>query len=294
MTAGGGKPTRILFVNGPSLGRGGDVESRNTRSALIRRLISEKRSRYRQEEEAKRGLLIAQRQAWDRHLASRWCACTETFIHQAHSQEERRGSLESRYGTRTSVAVLQTRNTEGTFFGMCRTCGGLRVANHTQGNTAPALSLSSVSGRADPFSSLDPNLAPDVDSLLQHGQWSFFLHVTPPAARITNSNTSSGHGHLAEFPPCRLRPEMLPFMGVDELGKQTGDLQHPMGRFVPSRRPAHQLRIQSSAGHPKPAVLQGASPEAAVRPCGRLHQRRIARWSHHGDFVSGCQRGKET
>ncbi|KAK9587189.1 hypothetical protein V6Z92_006116 [Aspergillus fumigatus] len=70
-------PTRrqfhpILFVNGPSLGRRGDAKSRNTRSALIRCRISEKRSTYRQEEEeeeSKREQLIAKRQARDRHLA---------------------------------------------------------------------------------------------------------------------------------------------------------------------------------------------------------------------------------
>lgn len=62
MTPRGGSK-QILFVDGPSLGRGGDAKSRNTRSALIRRLISEKRSTYRQEEEAKREQLIAQRQA---------------------------------------------------------------------------------------------------------------------------------------------------------------------------------------------------------------------------------------
>lgn len=67
------QPHPILFVNGPSLGRRGDAKSRNTRSALIRCRISEKRSTYRQEEEeeeeSKREQLIAKRQARDRHLA---------------------------------------------------------------------------------------------------------------------------------------------------------------------------------------------------------------------------------
>ncbi|KAF4262411.1 hypothetical protein CNMCM8057_001442 [Aspergillus fumigatus] len=55
------QPHPILFVNGPSLGRRGDAKSRNTRSALIRCRISEKRSTYRQEEEeeSKREQLIA-------------------------------------------------------------------------------------------------------------------------------------------------------------------------------------------------------------------------------------------
>lgn len=63
------QPHPILFVNGPSLGRRGDAKSRNTRSALIRCRISEKRSTYRQEEEeeSKREQLIAKRQARDRH-----------------------------------------------------------------------------------------------------------------------------------------------------------------------------------------------------------------------------------
>ncbi|KAH1302107.1 hypothetical protein KXV84_007351 [Aspergillus fumigatus] len=67
------QPHPILFVNGPLLGRRGDAKSRNTRSALIRCRISEKRSTYRQEEEeeeeSKREQLIAKRQARDRHLA---------------------------------------------------------------------------------------------------------------------------------------------------------------------------------------------------------------------------------
>ncbi|RHZ63604.1 uncharacterized protein CDV56_107578 [Aspergillus thermomutatus] len=176
MTPGSGKPQRILFVDGPSLGRGGDAKSRNTRSALIRRLISEKQSAYRQEEEAKREQLIAERQARDQHLAARWCTCTGTGRDPALGPEEGRGSPETQAtGTRTSVIVpqnqMQSSDGSGSLFQICGTCGGWRVSDQT----SPALSPGLATGRADPFSPVDPNLGPSVDDIFQHA----FMHLWP-------------------------------------------------------------------------------------------------------------------
>jgi hypothetical protein len=175
MTLQGGKPQPILFVDGPSLGRGGDAKSRNTRSALIRRRISEKRSTYRQEEEAKREQLIAERQTRDKHLADQGCTCRTV---RDQDQAQAHGSFEPQTtGTRTSVTVpqsqTQTQNSisDGTLFRICGTCGGVRVSNRAQGSTSPALSLSIVSSRVDPFSPVDVSVGPSVDDILHHG-WS--------------------------------------------------------------------------------------------------------------------------
>jgi hypothetical protein len=160
---------QILFVDGPSLGRGSDAKSRKTRSALIRRLISEKRSAYRQEEEAKREQLIAQRQAGEERSAARWCTCTGRV---PESQEVCGSSEAQTTGTGTSVTVPQSQsqagnsNSDGTLFRICGTCGGVLVSNQTQG-----MSLALVSGRVDPFSPVDANVGPSVDDILHHG-WS--------------------------------------------------------------------------------------------------------------------------
>ncbi|GFF51616.1 hypothetical protein IFM51744_07633 [Aspergillus udagawae] len=183
MTPRGGKPQQILFVDGPSLGRGGDANSRNTRSALIRRRISEKRSAYRQEEEAKREQLIAQRQTRDRHLAAQRCTCPGTARDQDQdqTQDQAQGSSEPQTtGPRTSVTLSQsqsqTRNSasDGTPFRICGTCGGVRVSNRPQGSTS-GLSLSLVSSRVDPFSPVDANVGPSVDDILHHA----FMNLWP-------------------------------------------------------------------------------------------------------------------
>ncbi|RHZ57071.1 hypothetical protein CDV55_105227 [Aspergillus turcosus] len=174
MTPRGGNK-QILFVDGPSLGRGGDAKSRSTRSALIRRLISEKRSTYRQEEEAKREQLVAQRQEREKRLAGRECTCTGTV------REEGRGSSETQTaGTRSSVTVPQSQsqtgnsNSDGTLFRICGTCGGVRVSKQTQDSTsAPSLCL--VSSRVDPFSPVDANVGPSVDDILHHA----FMNLWP-------------------------------------------------------------------------------------------------------------------
>ncbi|KAF7125591.1 hypothetical protein CNMCM5793_001830 [Aspergillus hiratsukae] len=174
MTPRGGNK-QILFVDGPSLGRGGDAKSRNTRSALIRRLISEKRSTYRQEEEAKREQLIAQRQAGEKQSAA-GCTCTETVRDQAEGREDCGSSETQNTGTRASVGVPQSQtqtgnsNGDGTVFRVCGTCGGVRVCNQPQG-----LSLSLVSGRVDPFSPVDANVGPSVDDILHHA----FMNLWP-------------------------------------------------------------------------------------------------------------------
>jgi hypothetical protein len=150
------KPPQFLFVDGPSLGRGGnggDSRARNTRSALIRRRISEKRTTYRQGEESKRQELISQRQEW------RGCSCRGTVRDQAQSQV-----------TGNKPMVSQTRNSDGTAAGICRNCGGFLVSHQARGTAAPALSLSPSTSRADPFASVDPSLRPGVDGLLQFGQ----------------------------------------------------------------------------------------------------------------------------
>ncbi|KAF4164736.1 hypothetical protein CNMCM6936_008789 [Aspergillus lentulus] len=179
MTPRGGKPQPILFVDGPSLGRGGDAKSRNTRSALIRRRISEKRSTYRQEEEAKREQLIAERQTRDRQLAHQGCTCRTV---RDQDQALAHGSFEHQTtGTRTSATVPQTQTqtqnsiSDGTLFRICGTCGGVRVSNPAQGSTSPALSLSIVSSRVDPFSPVDANVGPSVDDLLHHA----FMNLWP-------------------------------------------------------------------------------------------------------------------
>ncbi|KAF4228604.1 hypothetical protein CNMCM6457_006811 [Aspergillus fumigatiaffinis] len=179
MTLQGGKPQPILFVDGPSLGRGGDAKSCNTRSALIRRRISEKRSTYRREEEAKREQLIAERQTRDKHLADQGCTCRTV---RDQDQAQAHGSFEPQTtGTRTSVTVpqsqTQTQNSisDGTLSRICGTCGGVRVSNPAQGSTSPALSLSIVSGRADPFSPVDASVGPSVDDILHHA----FMNLWP-------------------------------------------------------------------------------------------------------------------
>ncbi|KAF7181897.1 hypothetical protein CNMCM7691_001285 [Aspergillus felis] len=175
MTPRGGKPQQILFVDGPSLGRGGDAKSRNTRSALIRRRISEKRSTYRQEEEAKREQLLAERQIRDGHLAAQGCTCPGTV----RDQDLAQGSSEPQTtGIRTSVTVPQSQtqnsNNDGTLFRICETCGGVRVPDQTQSSTAgPSLSL--VSSRIDPFSPVDATVGPSVDDILHHA----FMNLWP-------------------------------------------------------------------------------------------------------------------
>ncbi|PKX97289.1 uncharacterized protein P174DRAFT_510347 [Aspergillus novofumigatus IBT 16806] len=158
--------------------RGGDAKSRNTRSALIRRRISEKRNTYRKEEEAKREQLIAERQTRDKHLADQGCTCLGTVRDraQAHGSSEPQTT-----GTRTSVKVPQSQSqtqnpiSDGTLFRICGTCGGVRVSNPTQGSTSPALSLSIVSSRVDPFSPVDANVGPSVDDILHHA----FMNLWP-------------------------------------------------------------------------------------------------------------------
>jgi hypothetical protein len=151
------RPAQFLFVDGPSLGRG-DNNSRShiTRSALIRRRISEKRNAYRQEEESKRQGLIAKRQVqtW------RECVCPGSVSDQARSQ-----------GTRDRPMVSNTPNGGGTGVGMCSNCGGgFPVSHQAHGSTSPALSMSPSTGRTDPFASVDPSLRPGVDGLLQFGR----------------------------------------------------------------------------------------------------------------------------
>ncbi|KAB8237512.1 uncharacterized protein BDW43DRAFT_297237 [Aspergillus alliaceus] len=51
----------FVFVNGPALGSGSDAKSRNIRSALIKRRITEKQDNFRREEAAKRERLIQRR-----------------------------------------------------------------------------------------------------------------------------------------------------------------------------------------------------------------------------------------
>ncbi|KAF4151959.1 hypothetical protein CNMCM6069_002814 [Aspergillus lentulus] len=185
ISRGGNK--QILFVDGPSLGRGGDAKSRNTRSALIRRLIGERRSTYRQEEEAKRQRLIAERQAREKQSTARACTCTGTvrvLKDQAEGQEGCGYSEPLSTGTKTSVTVprrqsqsSQTRNSDsdGTLFRTCGTCGGVRASRLTQARTSSALSLSLVSSRVDPFSPVDANIGPSVDDILHHA----FTHLWP-------------------------------------------------------------------------------------------------------------------
>ena len=153
------KKTQFLFVEGPSLTRGGDSKSRNTRSALIRRRISEKRGIYRQEEEAKRQELIAQRQTRDGNSVARWCTCRGVVSDQAEAPEAREQPI-----------VTRMQNRHGSTLDLCGTCGKPRAFHQTHGNTAPYLFLNPVSGRADPFSPVDPSLGPGVEELVKHGQ----------------------------------------------------------------------------------------------------------------------------
>lgn len=149
------QPAQFLFVDGPSLTRGdNNSRSRNTRSALIRRRISEKRNTYRQEEESKRQGLIVERQIW------RECVCCGTVRGQVQGQTNRDRPM-----------VSKTPNGGGTGVGMCSNCGGrISVSHQAHGSSSPALSMSPSTGRADPFASVDPSLRPGVDGLLQFGQ----------------------------------------------------------------------------------------------------------------------------
>jgi hypothetical protein len=147
------KPSQFVFVDGPSLGRGDSSKYHNTRSALIRRRISEKKNTYRQEEEGRRQGLIAQRQAW------RECTCRGTVRGEAQSHAN---------GYRPMVSP--TPNGHGTDVGKCGNCGGFAVSHQAHGNTSPALYLSPSTGRSDPFASVDTSLRPGVDGLLQFGQ----------------------------------------------------------------------------------------------------------------------------
>jgi hypothetical protein len=156
---------QFLFVDGPSLNRGADSRSSNTRSVLIRRQLSEKRSKYRQREESKRLELIAQRQERDVYRSVRWCACDGTARGQAPNQVATHG-----------FTVPQTQKSDGTVADICGICGGLRVTHQAYGSNARAPSLSPVNGRADPFSSVDPSLGPCVEDLVQFGQYDRFSH----------------------------------------------------------------------------------------------------------------------
>jgi hypothetical protein len=149
------QPAQFLFVDGPSLGRrDNDSRSRNTRSAFIRRRISEKKNTYRQEEETKRQELIVKHQAW------RECVCWGTVKGQAQNQ-----------GIRDRPIVSQTPNGGGSGVGMCSSCGGsIPVSHQAHGSSSLALSMSPSTGRADPFAAVDPSLRPGVDGLLQFGQ----------------------------------------------------------------------------------------------------------------------------
>lgn len=148
------KQSQFLFVDGPSLGRSDNSKTHNTRSALIRRKLSEKRNTYREEEETRRQGLIFQRQGW------RKCACRGTLKGQAPDQ-----------ATRDWPTVPQTPNDGSTGVGICSNCGGrISVSHQVRSNTSPALSMSPSTGRADPFASVDPSLRPGVDGLLQFGQ----------------------------------------------------------------------------------------------------------------------------
>lgn len=160
------KRPQFLFVDGPSLGRGGISKSRNTRSVLIRRRLSEKRSVYRQEEEVKRQELIAQRQERDGFPSARWCACHGTARGQARSQV-----------ATNRLTIPRTRRSDGTVADIqCGTCGGLREAHQAHSSNSPAPSLRPVNGRADPFSSVDPSPSPGVEDLVQFGQSNWFLY----------------------------------------------------------------------------------------------------------------------
>ncbi|KAF3387110.1 hypothetical protein F1880_001076 [Penicillium rolfsii] len=141
-------PSQLLFVDGPSLGRGDRSKSRTTRSALIRRRLSEKRNNYRQEEEARRQGLIAERQGW------RECTCQGITRGQA---------------TRHRPMGSPMPNGDGIGVGICSNCGGGRifVSHQAHGNASPALPAGPSTGKADPFASVDPTLRPGVDGLLQ-------------------------------------------------------------------------------------------------------------------------------
>jgi hypothetical protein len=156
MTRETSKTPQFLFVDGPSLGRGGDSKSRNTRSALIRRLISKKRGIYRQEEEVKRQELIAQRQTQDEYSVARWCTGCGIVRDQAQTP-----------GARERPIVTRMRTSDGSSVAVFGTCGRFRVFRQTHGSTAPY--LNPASGRADPFSSVDPSLGPGVEDLVKHG-----------------------------------------------------------------------------------------------------------------------------
>lgn len=151
--------SQFLFVEGPSLTRGGDSKSRNTRSALIRRRISEKRAIYRQEEEAKRQELIAQRQTRNGNLVARWYTCHSVSRDQAQAPE-----------TIERPIITRMQNSPGSTVDLCVTCGRLRGLHQTHGSTAPYLFLNPASGRADPFSPVNPGLGPGVEDLVKHGQ----------------------------------------------------------------------------------------------------------------------------
>lgn len=152
------KTPRFLFVGGPSLGRGGDVKSNNTRSALIRRLTSEKRVIYREMEEAKRQGLIAERQTQDEYSVARWCICRGVVRDQVQTP-----------GARERPIVTQMRTSDGHSVALCGTCGRYRAFRQTHGSNAPYLFLNPASGRADPFSSVDPSMGPGVEDLIKHG-----------------------------------------------------------------------------------------------------------------------------
>lgn len=159
------KSPQFLFVDGPSLSRGANSRSSNTRSVIIRRRLSEKRNTHRQREEVKRLELIAQRQERAAYRPVRWCACDGTV----------RGQAQNQVAT-DRLTVPRTRKSDGTVADICGTCGWFRVAHQAYGSNAPAPSLSPVNGRADPFSSVDPSLGPGVEDLVQFGQYNRVLH----------------------------------------------------------------------------------------------------------------------
>lgn len=138
----------------------GRTQSRNIRSALLKRRITEKQDNFRREEAAKRERLIQRRNLQgqpNNNILKELCSCRR------ESQDV--GISQTQMSRKNSPAFLVASN-GATICGTCSGLDSLEDLRTNQETRDPPPSLSAMNRRMDPFSPLDATLGAQVDSLV--------------------------------------------------------------------------------------------------------------------------------